>query len=965
MMGPAAGAAASNGAAPPTPTSSVNRKRLSFRALLPPLLALAGLLRFSTSFFLARRSLAAKSACGASRQLLTDVLGLSSDEVSQLVEDGYVIGENDTGIGSVGVGGGEGCWVPRTVDAAIIVVVDALRFDFAVGRLPKSIGSRLRNNNADQTTPSQKKQSRLFTFVADPPTVTMQRLKGLTTGGLPTFADISGNFGGASIDEDSWVQQLHDVPIERRMRRQHIMPNREAESGETKRVGARMAFVGDDTWVDLFPTQFDDSNPYPSFNTRDLDTVDDGCMEHLPRLLSNLGGGDKSGVGDNGNEETFELVVAHFLGVDHVGHTYGPHDQHMTEKLAQIDDALSYALETIDSTPTDSCRAALVFGDHGMTEDGNHGGGTEDETNAALFVHYSKGCGGMGANGSSAGAGVGDADAGVEAFESIHQIDLVPTISAMLGLPTPYANLGGLVPALLPTPRRSHRLDEKSYDERDLARAHAAAAALALNAAQIWNYLGTYSRTANKLPTAAMLELKELLDKATEAYRTALSSSAEQKDGQGSLVAYREACSRYKLFLSEATELGKRVWTRFDTNGMILGGVLLALALLTSFSAWNSNLPAFGQCLEWIIYNVGGFRIPSNTYAKTALDVGSLIETGTAILFMIFHCLVLTFSNSYIESESDIIMFLLGCLCISMSIRQWISTNTRNRQDDTRRVGNTKGHSREAPEKYAIWMPILVSLCSRTNELLVSGHGLDPSIRMHAAHDASAFLTSLAILATFRLITSHFASIHRHNHRSDRKISMANHILNHWGVLTDVICLTLFAFSWWEKRSLDHSRNGYKTCQGALLISLLGVVFSIFMPEYPRKISTSNFHSVLSMLFKVLIFTVGTMGPAAAASSVLFLIQAWALYNITMVSGLQSVSRQTCPTGIDFYTRIFVRFISHRFTSLFYSVPRFLSVDRYASSGIPMEIVNPTCFLFYKPRPNIQPPTVLCSICRI
>jgi len=30
----------------------------------------------------------------------------------------------------------------------------------------------------------------------------------LTTGGLPTFADISGSFGGAIVDEDSWLTQL-------------------------------------------------------------------------------------------------------------------------------------------------------------------------------------------------------------------------------------------------------------------------------------------------------------------------------------------------------------------------------------------------------------------------------------------------------------------------------------------------------------------------------------------------------------------------------------------------------------------------------------------------------------------------------------------------------------------------------------------------------------------------------------
>ena len=30
-----------------------------------------------------------------------------------------------------------------------------------------------------------------------------------------------------------------------------------------------------------------------------------------------------------------------------------------------------------------------------MTEDGNHGGGTENEINAALFAHFSPACGDM------------------------------------------------------------------------------------------------------------------------------------------------------------------------------------------------------------------------------------------------------------------------------------------------------------------------------------------------------------------------------------------------------------------------------------------------------------------------------------------------------------------------------------------------------------------------------------------
>ena len=39
--------------------------------------------------------------------------------------------------------------------------------------------------------------------------------------------------------------------------------------------------MGDDTWMRLFPTQFNLALPFDSFNTRDLHTVDDGILAHL------------------------------------------------------------------------------------------------------------------------------------------------------------------------------------------------------------------------------------------------------------------------------------------------------------------------------------------------------------------------------------------------------------------------------------------------------------------------------------------------------------------------------------------------------------------------------------------------------------------------------------------------------------------------------------------------------------
>lgn len=46
-------------------------------------------------------------------------------------------------------------------------------------------------------------------------------------------------------------------------------------------AGKRVVFMGDDTWESLFPKRFHRSLPFPSFNVKDLHTVDDGILQHL------------------------------------------------------------------------------------------------------------------------------------------------------------------------------------------------------------------------------------------------------------------------------------------------------------------------------------------------------------------------------------------------------------------------------------------------------------------------------------------------------------------------------------------------------------------------------------------------------------------------------------------------------------------------------------------------------------
>lgn len=189
---------------PATGTNTPSRHHRSLTDAIAIVLSLFGLYGFAHSFFLAKRTLPRQSACNEAATLLQDVLGLTEQETLQLQERGLVSDASK----SVR----QGCWMDRSVDSMVVLVVDALRFDFALYNLPESIGRRLPSTGSSATAGTDRNfnstRSRLFQFVADPPTVTMQRLKALTTGGLPTFADISANFGGAEIEEDTWVQQL-------------------------------------------------------------------------------------------------------------------------------------------------------------------------------------------------------------------------------------------------------------------------------------------------------------------------------------------------------------------------------------------------------------------------------------------------------------------------------------------------------------------------------------------------------------------------------------------------------------------------------------------------------------------------------------------------------------------------------------------------------------------------------------
>lgn len=294
----------------------------------------------------------------------------------------------------------DGCWHPKTFKRAVVIVIDALRYDFTVPFHPTgdNLEPRHYHNNLPflyETASNYPEKAFLLPFIADPPTSTLQRLGGLTAGNLPTFVDIGSNFAGQATEEDNILVQLRS---------------------QQKKI----VHLGDDTWHALFPGYFDQNltHAYDSFNVWDLHTVDNGVIEHIFPLLK-----DQKTLG-------WDIIFGHFLGVDHAGHRYGPDHPAMAEKLQQMNGIMSQLAQQLDDETL-----LVVMGDHGMDPKGDHGGESDDEVEAALWMY---------SNGPRFGRIGSDSvrPPATAKTRPVEQVDLVSTLSLLLGLPVPFNNLG-------------------------------------------------------------------------------------------------------------------------------------------------------------------------------------------------------------------------------------------------------------------------------------------------------------------------------------------------------------------------------------------------------------------------------------------------------------------------------------------------------------------------------------------
>ncbi|KAI0399240.1 GPI ethanolamine phosphate transferase 3-like protein [Xylaria palmicola] len=403
-----------------------------------------------------------------------------------------------------------GCWHPKTFDKAVVIIIDALRYDFTVP-VPDD-GKPEAYHNAFpflyESAVQSPNNAFLLPFIADPPTSTLQRLKGLTTGTLPTFIDLGSNFAGTAIEEDNLIMQL----------REH---------------GKRIVHLGDDTWTSLFPDYFQPnlSRAYDSFNVWDLHTVDNGVLEHIFPLMEPERRGE------------WDITIGHLLGVDHAGHRYGPNHPAMTAKLQQMDAFIRQLVENLDQNTL-----LVVMGDHGMDGKGDHGGESDDEVEAALWMYSKEPVFGR----SEADFATPPASAKIR---PVNQIDLVPTLSLLLGIPIPYNNLG-------------RPIEEAFVGPKGDAWEHLAAAS-GVTSAGIKRYQESYFKARGLQQSSAV---------GSPAY---LWKEAEDIGHQSTNpLRWAALYAAYTAYQAETLKICKDLWARFNVPNMVLGIAVMALGVV-------------------------------------------------------------------------------------------------------------------------------------------------------------------------------------------------------------------------------------------------------------------------------------------------------------------------------------------------------------------------------------------------
>ncbi|RDD42235.1 GPI ethanolamine phosphate transferase 2 [Trichoplax sp. H2] len=296
-----------------------------------------------------------------------------------------------------GVWCGSNYTIPPQFGRLVIMVIDALRADFILSQTQ-------RMQFVEQLINSR--QALAYPVKTHTPTVTTPRIKlltgkSMTSGSIPGFSDFFGNMASTSLNDDNILSQF-------------------------LRAKWNITFFGDDTWVKLFPKHFLRKDGVISFFVSDFYEVDNNVTRHVRPELG---------------RKDWQVMILHYLGLDHIGHTARPSSPLVVPKLKEMDDIVKVIYNALEDQDKHTKLPSLfvLCGDHGMSDTGSHGGASYAEI-MTPFVFMSPTFAGKSLPSSPKSNTV---DKLLQ--KQVNQIDFVPTISTLFGFPIPKNNLGVVI----------------------------------------------------------------------------------------------------------------------------------------------------------------------------------------------------------------------------------------------------------------------------------------------------------------------------------------------------------------------------------------------------------------------------------------------------------------------------------------------------------------------------------------
>ncbi|KAK3024564.1 hypothetical protein RJ639_043504, partial [Escallonia herrerae] len=312
--------------------------------------------------------------------------------------------------------------IPPSFDRLILMVIDGLPAEFVLGKDGQPPPKAFMDAMPYTQSLLANKKATGYHAKAAPPTVTMPRLKAMVSGSIGGFLDVAFNFNTQALLDDNLIAQF-------------------------LRIGWKMVMLGDETWLKLFPGVFTRHDGVNSFFVKlinhamikkfsDCHTLREGspatgCHTSPVKDTVLVDQNVSRHLADELDRTDWNLLILHYLGVDHVGHIGGRKSILMGPKLSEMDEVVKMIhLRTIQTQKSDEGRTLLlVVSDHGMTEYGNHGGSSHEETDSlALFI------------------GLRNHDnESVTTNSKIKQVDIAPTLALHYGVPIPKNNAGVLI----------------------------------------------------------------------------------------------------------------------------------------------------------------------------------------------------------------------------------------------------------------------------------------------------------------------------------------------------------------------------------------------------------------------------------------------------------------------------------------------------------------------------------------